>query len=89
MPTVDVNIIDDDAPPTVSVTDVTAVEGSGAKAVFAIRLSQPTGKGAAVNYSTADGTATAGNDYTATSGSVTFSAAGRPAAVRTGTTRAT
>jgi hypothetical protein len=74
LPEVFLNILDDDAPPTVSVTDVTAVEGAGAKAVFAIRLSQPSGKGATVTYSTADGTATAGSDYTAASGSVNFGA---------------
>ena len=66
------SITDDDAPPQVSVNDVTVIEGAGAKAVFSVRLSQPTGKGATVGFATADGTAAAGSDYTATSGTVSF-----------------
>jgi photosystem II stability/assembly factor-like uncharacterized protein len=65
-----ITILDDDAPPSVSVSDVAVVEGN--KAIFTVRLSQPTGKGATVTYSTADGTATAGSDYTATSGGLIF-----------------
>jgi photosystem II stability/assembly factor-like uncharacterized protein len=69
-----VNILDDDAPPALSVTDVTVAESAaGSKSVFSIRLSAPTGKGATVTYSTADGTATAGSDYTAASGVLNFS----------------
>ncbi|WP_299606739.1 Calx-beta domain-containing protein, partial [uncultured Tateyamaria sp.] len=41
-------------------------------AVFEIRLSQPFDQSITLNYSTADGTALAGEDYVATSGSVTF-----------------
>jgi photosystem II stability/assembly factor-like uncharacterized protein len=58
-------IADDDEPPTVSVTDVTVFEAPSAKAVFTVRLSLPSGKGATIVYSTANGTATAGSDYTA------------------------
>ncbi|MET0647259.1 MAG: Calx-beta domain-containing protein, partial [Pyrinomonadaceae bacterium] len=73
IPSFPVSILDDDEPPTISVTDVTVSEGPSAKAVFAIRLSQPTGKGATVNYQTANGTATAGSDYTADNFAVIFS----------------
>ncbi|MBV8856963.1 MAG: SBBP repeat-containing protein [Acidobacteria bacterium] len=72
LPEVFVNILDDDAPPALSVTDVAVREGGGAKAAFAVRLSQASGKDVAVTYSTADGTAAAGSDYTATNGSFTF-----------------
>ncbi|WP_299601045.1 Calx-beta domain-containing protein, partial [uncultured Tateyamaria sp.] len=44
----------------------------GQQAVFEIRLSQPFDQSITLNYSTADGTALAGEDYVATSGSVTF-----------------
>ena len=69
-----VTIVDDDAPPTVSVTDVTVAEGPGAKAVFNVRLSRNSGKPVTINYSTADGTASAASDYTAATGSVIFTA---------------
>jgi photosystem II stability/assembly factor-like uncharacterized protein len=72
-PFVTVVIQDDDGPPSVSVTDVSVIEGPSAKAVFAIRLSQPSGKSLSVNYSTANGTAAAGSDYTATNFGVVFS----------------
>jgi hypothetical protein len=46
--------------------------GGGAKAVFALSLSAPSAVPVTVGYRTADGTAVAGSDYTATSGTVTF-----------------
>ena len=46
--------------------------GGGAKAVFALSLSAPSAVPVTVAYSTADGTAVAGSDFTATSGTVTF-----------------
>ena len=46
--------------------------GGGAKAVFALSLSAPSAVPVTVTYSTADGTAVAGIDFTATSGTVTF-----------------
>ena len=72
IPSFTVSILDDDEPPTISVTDLTVSEGPSAKAVFTIRLSQPTGKGATVNCQTANGTATAGSDYTAGNFGVSF-----------------
>jgi photosystem II stability/assembly factor-like uncharacterized protein len=66
------SITDDDAPPQLFVTDVTVVEGAGAKALFSVRLSQFSGKPVTVGFVTADGTAAAGSDYTATTGPITF-----------------
>jgi hypothetical protein len=60
--------------PTVSIGDVSANEGNSGtvSAAFAVSLSAPSSNTVTVNYATADGTATAGSDYTAASGSVTF-----------------
>ena len=69
-----VRVLDDDAPPSLSVTDVSVAESAaGSKAVFTVHLSSASGKGATATYATADGTATAGSDYTATSGVLNFS----------------
>ena len=67
------SIIDDDGI-LVSVTDVTVREGAGGEAVFQVSLNKPTTVDVTVAYATADGTATAGADYEATSGSVTIPA---------------
>lgn len=58
-------------PPGLSVNDVAAVEGT--TAVFTVTLSpiNPS-QTVTVNYATADGTAVAGIDYQATSGTLTF-----------------
>lgn len=53
--------------PELTVDDVTVEEGAG-EAVFTVRLSAPAPRPAAVDYATADGTAVAGEDYTATTG---------------------
>ncbi len=61
--------------PVVSVNDVAALEGnSGTTAFFfAFGLSQPAGPGGVtIQYATADGTATAGSDYVAASGTLTI-----------------
>jgi hypothetical protein len=56
------------------VEDIQRVEtDSGtAQAVFYVRLSQPSDTAIILSYSTQDGSATAGQDYTATSGTLTF-----------------
>ena len=56
-----------------SVADAEATEGDDATLDFVVtlRLSGP-GPSVTVDYATADGTATAGDDYTATSGTLTF-----------------
>ncbi|HUF10186.1 MAG TPA: IPTL-CTERM sorting domain-containing protein [Rhodothermales bacterium] len=60
--------------PTLAIDDVTQAEGdSGTTSfVFTVTLTGSTPHTVTVNYATADGTATAGSDYTATSGTLTF-----------------
>ncbi|MCI0460944.1 MAG: hypothetical protein L0Z62_28695 [Gemmataceae bacterium] len=70
-------IIDNDVPPSLSINDVTVVEGLGGirYAVFTVTLSASSGKTISVNYATANGTAKTGNsDYVAASGTRTFAA---------------
>ena len=67
--------VDDTAPlPTLSINDVTLVEGdSGSKNLtFTVALSASSSQTVTVNYATSNGTATAGSDYTASSGILTF-----------------
>ena len=59
--------------PTLSVADAEAHEGEDAAMEFAVTLSRPASGTVTVDYATADGTATAGEDYTATTGTLTFS----------------
>lgn len=63
---------DDDA--TLSVDDVVTIEGfEGLKSVsFVVTLSNPSADTVTVNYATADGSAVAGVDYVAASGTFTF-----------------
>src|SRR5204863_264091 len=70
-------ILDDDvapAVPSVSIAPASIAEGSsGSTALtFAVALSVPTTATVTVNYATSNGTATAGSDYSATSGLLTF-----------------
>ena len=57
---------------SLSVADATAAEGG--TALFAVTLDRGATGTVTVDYATADGTATAGSDYTATSGTLTFAA---------------
>jgi hypothetical protein len=66
-------ILDDDAPPSLSINDVTTTNESG-NATFIVTLSSESGKVVTVDYASADDTATAGSDYTATSGILAFAA---------------
>jgi hypothetical protein len=65
-------ILDDDAPPQLAVGDATGAEGS--LSAFALRfpltLSTASGKCLEVPYTTSDGTAHAGSDYVAASGTL-------------------
>ncbi|MFM8984718.1 MAG: Calx-beta domain-containing protein [Planctomycetia bacterium] len=63
-------------PPTISVADISVVEEDGGRpfAVFTLTLSERSRRSVTVRYATADGTATAGADYVAKSGTVTFAA---------------
>ena len=66
-PAVTVTITNDDAPPAVSINDVTVVEGNNGttNAVFTVTLSNPSSSTVTVDYATSDGSATtADNDYT-------------------------
>lgn len=67
-------IVNDDALPSLSINDVSVVEGNAGtvNAVFTVTLSAASGQTVGVNYATADGTATQPADYTSTSGSLTF-----------------
>ena len=59
-------------PAALSVSDARAEEGSDAALEFAVRLSRSASSTVTVDYATADGTAKAGEDYTAISGTLTF-----------------
>jgi hypothetical protein len=69
-----VTISDDDAPPTITITDASVTEGNGGStpASFTVSLSHASGGTVTVQYATGNGTATAGSDYTAGSGTLTF-----------------
>ena len=57
------------------VSDATVYEGDAGTTLVSFqvrRISQFTGKEQTVSYTTADGDATAGSDYTATAGTLTF-----------------
>ena len=62
--------------PTLAVTDVSIAEGSSGigYATFTVTLSAATSREVSVSYATADGTAAAGVDYTAVSGTLVFPA---------------
>ena len=60
-------------PPVISVADATATEDDDAELAFAVTLDRKwNGPIPTVRYSTSDGTATAGSDYTAASGTLTL-----------------
>jgi predicted outer membrane repeat protein len=60
--------------PTLSIADVSANEGNSGSTpfVFTVTLSAASASSVTVDYATANGTATAGSDYVATSGTLTF-----------------
>ena len=59
---------------SVTVADAEVQEGVGAELAFAVKLDGPALYAATVDYRTSDVTATAGEDYTATSGTLSFAA---------------
>jgi DNA/RNA endonuclease G (NUC1)/PKD repeat protein len=67
-------ILDNDAPPLITISDRTITEGDNGTAIvtYTINLSATSGKAITVDYNTQDGTATAGKDYIATNGKITF-----------------
>ena len=60
--------------PALSVADATVDEGPGAVLGFAVTLDRARHAAVTVDYATGDGTAVAGEDYTAASGTLTFKA---------------
>lgn len=69
-----VTITDDDPTPVVTIGSLTMLEGdAGATMVaFPVSLRHPAASAVTLGWATANGTATAGSDYTATSGTVVF-----------------
>ncbi len=69
-------IIDDDSTPTLSINDVNQNEGNSgtSNATFTVSLSVASGQVVSVNWTTANSTATAPNDYSAGSGTLIFNA---------------
>jgi hypothetical protein len=67
-------ITNDDAQPTISINDVSLNEGNSGTttATFTVSLSNASSQTITVNFQTANGSATAGSDYIATSGTLTF-----------------
>lgn len=72
-----ITILDNDAEPTLTVTDVTRAENGAGSFVFTVNLSAPSGKTIGFRYATADGTATGGNlisnDYSSVDSVVSIS----------------
>jgi hypothetical protein len=58
-------------PPALSISNASATEAAGS-IVFTVRLSRRAAKRVAVRYATADGSATAGSDYSAVHGTLVF-----------------
>jgi ribosomal protein L35AE/L33A len=69
-----VTILDDDPVPTLVVEKVDVIEGNAGtvEANFAVNLSAPSAEPVKVDFSTADGTASAPSDYVAASETITF-----------------
>jgi len=75
---VSVTVIDNDvATATLSVDDVSITEGDSGTSLLTFTVTRSTNSTAfSVDFATADGTATAGGDYVATSGTLNFTAGG-------------
>ena len=78
----DGTIIDDDAQPGLSVTGGADIEGG--EVVFGVVLAAPSGRTVVVGYATSDGTASAGRDYEAASGTLTFPPGATAGEIRVG-----
>jgi hypothetical protein len=69
-------ILDNDLEPDISIGDATGPEGDSGTSVasFPVTLSAVSGREVDVDYTTVDGTATAGSDYETASGTLVFAA---------------
>ena len=70
-----------EGPAGISIADARVQEAAGAMLAFTVTLSRTTGADVTVDYETSDGTAEAGADYTATSGTLTIGAGSRSAGI--------
>lgn len=66
--------LDDDLVVSLSPVASTVVEGQVSSVAYTVALSSGNHSGVTVNYATANGSATAGSDYTAASGTLSFAA---------------
>ena len=64
------------AVPTLSIADVSLAEGNSSTSNMTFTVSLSSSASATVHYATSDETATAGSDYTSTSGTLTFTSGG-------------
>ena len=71
----DVAVTVTDVTPTLSITEAAAAPEHAGNLVFEVQLSAPAGEDVTVGYATSDGTATAGEDYTAAAGDATLTIA--------------
>ena len=69
-----IGTINNDDVPSLTVNNLTVVEGVDNNAIMTFTLSTPSNQGVSVNYSTTAGTATANSDYTPVSGTLTIPA---------------
>lgn len=71
-------ILDNDPPPSVSISDVVWREGNSgfSNVLFIATISAVSAKPVSFDYATSDGSATAGSDYTTTSGNLSFAGGG-------------
>ncbi len=68
-----VTIVDDDLPPTISFTEASySVDEDQGQVMFTAELNHPVNYEFVADYATSDGTATADDDYEATSGQLVF-----------------
>jgi glucose/arabinose dehydrogenase len=69
-------ITDDDPLPALTAADCAALEGDAGSnpCAFGVTLTPPSGRAVAVGYTTQNGSATAGTDYTTASGTLSFAA---------------
>ena len=68
----ELTITDDDSAPSISIADVTIPDETAVARTATVSLSAASAKTVAVDFATADGTATATNDYSSASGTLTF-----------------